>query len=158
MNKTEAGYICFDGRLLTHDRTEVSESKGFRRTFEVYSSKDCSGCTHKAKCLYKYNEENHKDKNKTIKVNERWDELKEKSNSNIQSEKGILNRMIRSIQTEGFFADMKENDGFRRFNHRSKDKVFKELMIYIFSKNTDKYHKSTTGKIKRLEGKSDQAA
>ena len=53
-----------------------------------------------------------------MKVNERWEELKEKSHTNIQSEKGILNRQIRSIQTEGHFGDIKENDDFRRFNHR----------------------------------------
>lgn len=37
-----------------------------------------------------------------MKINERWEELKEKSYANIQSEKGILNRQIRSIQTEGY--------------------------------------------------------
>ena len=31
------------------------------------------------------------DKNKVMKINERWEALKEKSHANIQSEKGILN-------------------------------------------------------------------
>lgn len=43
-----------------------------------------------------------------MKINERWEELKEKSHANIQSEKGILNRQIRSIQTEGHFGDIKK--------------------------------------------------
>ena len=42
----------------------------------------------------------------------RWEALKERSHANIQSEKGILNRQIRSIQTEGHFGDIKENDDF----------------------------------------------
>ena len=58
-------------------------------------------------------------KNKVMKINERWEELKEKSHANIQSEKGILNRQIRSIQTEGHFGDIKGIDDFRRFNHHS---------------------------------------
>ena len=58
-----------------------------------------------------------------MKIKERWEEMKEKPHANIQSEKGILNRQIRSIQTEGHFGDIKQNDGFRRFNHRSVDKV-----------------------------------
>lgn len=47
-------------------------------------------------------------RNKAMKVNERWEELKEESNANIQSEKGILKHLIRSIQTEGHFGDIKK--------------------------------------------------
>lgn len=32
-----------------------------------------------------------------MKINEQWEKLKEESHANIQSEKGILNRQIRSI-------------------------------------------------------------
>ena len=44
------------------------------------------------------------EKNKVMKINEQWESLKEESHANIQSEKGILNRQIRSIQTEGHFG------------------------------------------------------
>lgn len=158
MKVTELGYLCTNNRILSHDRTEISKSKGFTRTYEVYSCKDCSGCTFKSDCLYKYDDTKDKDKNKTIKVNERWDELKNRSNDNIQSDEGILNRQIRSIQTEGFFGDMKANDGFRRFNHRSSEKVTTEVMLYIFGKNIDKYYKFKTGKIKSFTGKKVVAA
>lgn len=43
-----------------------------------------------------------------MKVNEVWEELKAMSHKNIQSDKGILNRQIRSIQPEGHFGDIKE--------------------------------------------------
>lgn len=65
-----------------------------------------------------------------MKINENWEELKEESHENIQSEQGILNRQIRSIQTKGQFGDLKENNNFRRFNYRSADKVYKEFMMY----------------------------
>ena len=58
-----------------------------------------------------------------------WEELKERSHANIQSERGILKRQTRSIQTEGHFGDIKENENFRRFNYRSADKVYKEFML-----------------------------
>ena len=61
-----------------------------------------------------------------MKVNERWEELKEESNANIQSEEGILKRQTRSIQTERHFGDIKENESFRRFNYHSKEKVRSE--------------------------------
>lgn len=62
-----------------------------------------------------------------MKINEQWEALKEKSYANIQNENGILNRQIRSIQTEGHFEDIKENDNFCRFNYRTAEKVYKEL-------------------------------
>ena len=49
--------------------------------------------------------------------------LKREGLANIQSEKGILKRQIRSIQTEGHFGDIKENENFRRFNYRSSEKA-----------------------------------
>jgi hypothetical protein len=156
MKKTDDTYICHDGRKLILTKVENSKSKGFERTFNVYSSEDCSNCSYKSDCLYKYDENKHKNKNKVMKVNERWDVLKEKSHENIQSEKGIINRQIRSIQTEGCFGDMKENNNFRRFNYRSSKKVYKEMLLYILGKNIDKYHKFKHGKIKKFEGKSDQ--
>ena len=75
------------------------------------------------------------ERNKVMKINERWEELKEESNRNIQSEEGILKRQTRSIQTEGHFGDIKENENFRRFNYRSKEKVYKEFMLYAIGRN-----------------------
>lgn len=93
-----------------------------------------------------------------MKVNERWEELKEESYANIQSEKGILNRQIRSIQTEGHFGDIKENEDFRRFNYRSTEKVYKEFLLFAMGRNLNKYHRFLTGKIKKYEGKTEQTA
>lgn len=43
----------------------------------------------KARCLYKYDAEKDAEKNKVMKINEQWEELKERSHANIQSERGI---------------------------------------------------------------------
>ena len=146
-------YICHDGRELRHIRTEEKEMDGYTQTLEVYGCADCSGCEHKSRCLYKYNPEKDTDKNKVMKINERWEALKERSHANIQSEKGILNRQIRSIQTEGHFGDIKENDDFRRFNHRTADKVYKEFMLYAIGRNINKYHRFLCDAIQKFEGK-----
>ena len=146
-------YICHDGRELRHIRTEEKEMDGYTQTLEVYGCADCSGCEHKTRCLYKYNPEKDTDKNKVMKINERWEALKERSHANIQSEKGILNRQIRSIQTEGHFGDIKENDDFRRFNHRTADKVYKEFMLYAIGRNINKYHRFLCNAIQKFEGK-----
>lgn len=145
-------YVCHDGRKLEHIRTETSQKGGFERNFEVYGCSDCSGCSHKSECLYRYDEERDKDKNKVMKINENWEELKSNSNANIHSEQGIINRQIRSIQTEGHFGDIKENDKFRRFNYRSSEKVYKEFMLYAIGRNLNKYHRFMTGKLQKFEG------
>ena len=124
----------------------------------MYGCTDSSGRKHKAKCLYKYNAEKDTEKNKVMKINEQWEALKEESHANIQSEKGILNRQIRSIQTEGHFGDIKENDGFRRFNYRTAEKVYKEFMLYAIGRNINKYPRFLPDKIKKLEGKREEKA
>lgn len=150
-------YRCHDGRSLYHIRTESRQQEGYMRTLEVYGCEDCSGCEHKEKCLYRYDEGRDIDKNKVMKINENWEELKAESHANIQSEEGILNRQIRSIQTEGHFGDIKENDYFRRFNHRSSEKVYKEFMLYAMARNINKYHRFMMGQLAKFEGKTEQA-
>lgn len=149
----EQFYICHDGRELRHIRTETKEQNGYTQTFEVYGCADCSGCEHKARCLYKYNAEKDTEKNKIMKINEQWEELREKSHANIQSERGILKRQTCSIQTEGHFGDIKENENFRRFNYRSADKVYKEFMLYAIGRNINKYCRFLNEKLKKFEGK-----
>ena len=149
----EQFYICHDGRELRHIRTETKEQDGYTQTFEVYGCADCSGCEHKARCLYKYNAEKDVEKNKVMKINEQWEELREKSHANIQSERGILKRQTRPIQTEGHFGDIKENENFRRFNYRSADKVYKEFMLYAIGRNINKYCRFLNEKLKKFEGK-----
>ena len=149
----EQFYICHDGRELRHIRTETKEQDGYTQTFEVYGCADCSGCEHKARCLYKYNAEKDTERNKEMKINEQWEELREKSHANIQSERGILKRQTRSIQTEGHFGDIKENENFRRFNYRSADKVYKEFMLYAIGRNINKYYRFLNEKLKKFEGK-----
>lgn len=158
MTKVDNGYICAEGRKLEFLHTENHKSKGFDQAFDVYRCDSCNGCNLKSECLYKYDETRDKEKNKVIKVNENWDRLKATSHKNIQSERGIYYRQIRSIQTEGFFGDMKENDDFRKFNHRSSSKVYKESLLYIFGKNIGRYHKFESGQLKKYEMKDEQTA
>ena len=147
----ECYFICHNDRKLTHVKTEKRHKNGYEQTYEVYACKDCSGCPFKAQCLYKYDEAKDKDKNKVLRINQQWENLKEQTRENIQSEQGIIKRQIRSIQTEGHFGDIKENDSFRRFNNRGREKVSKEFMLYTIGRNMNKYHRFLHGQIERYE-------
>jgi len=98
------------------------------------------------------------DKNKVMKINKNWEDLRAESHENISSEKGILNRQIRSIQTEGHFGDIKENENFTRFNHRGESKVKTEFMLYIIGRNLNKYHRFMNGALKEYSPKKALAA
>ena len=74
----------------------------------------------------------------------------------IWSEKEILKRQIRFIQTEGHFGDIKEKENFRRFNYRLTEKVYKEFMLYAIERNINKYHRFLHNEIRKFEGKMEQ--
>ena len=65
-------------------------------------------------------------------------------------------RKTRSIQTEGHFGDIKENENFRRFNYRSEEKVYKEFMLYAIGRNIMKYHRFLHHEIEKYEEKKEQ--
>ena len=91
-----------------------------------------------------------------MKGNEWWEERKQETMENIQSEKGILKRQSQSSQTEGNFGDIKENDSFRRFNYRTSEKVYKEFMLYVIGRNINKYHRFLQDEIKKYEEKTEK--
>jgi hypothetical protein len=141
----EYRYTCADGRYLEYQETK----RRYGKTFKVYTCKDCQGCERKKQCLYNYSESKDQTRNKRMEVNHEWIELKKETNDHIHTEKGIENMIIRSIQTEGTFGDMKYNDNFRQFNHRSMDKVETELFLYVFARNINKLHRFKNDKIKK---------
>ena len=51
-----------------------------------------------------------------------------------------------------------ENENFRRFSHRSTEKVYKEFMLYAIGRNINKYHRFLHGELKKYEGKTDTEA
>jgi transposase len=146
-------YKCKFNRTLSFTHKSTSNQKGFTQEFEHYECESCEGCPLKKECFYNYNEEKYKDQNKKLVINRNWEDLKQASNANIQSDKGIIHRQTRSIQCEGSFGDMKQNDDFNRFNYRTEEKVYKETMLYVFGRNINKYHSFETGKLKKYEGK-----
>ena len=139
MEKTHNIYICHDGRKLTLDRTEVSKSKGFERKFKVYLSEDCSNCTYKSDCLYKYDERKHKDKNKTMKINERWDSLKEESNKNIQEKLAYIDKMAKEYFEDTYDFPLTSSYSFlfrelKKKGKKNEVEFCKEMFATFYSK------------------------
>ncbi len=149
--KLITAYVCHDNRILEEIKEEVRIVKGEERVYKVFQSASCEGCLYKEDCLYNYNKDTDVEKNKILRVNERYQKLKEQSEQNILSDEGIIDRQIRSIMAEGYFGDMKGNRKYRRFHFRGLEKINKEILLYVIGINLMKYYRFSKGLLKKLE-------
>ena len=78
--------------------------------------------------------------NRKMQVSKKFIEQRKQSLERITSEKGILLRMNRSIQSEGAFGTVKQNYGFRQFLLRGNKKVKTEILLLAMAYNINKYH------------------
>jgi hypothetical protein len=130
-------YICPNDRQLILQRTTVEAHKrtGYKSTIKTYACENCSGCPFYYKCC-----KSEKEKNRTIKVNEKLESYKQQARENLKSEKGIQLRKQRGVEIESCFADIKHNMGFRRFHLRGIQKVKTEWSIVAMAHNLRKIY------------------
>ena len=98
-----------------------------------YECDDCSGCPHKKSCTRAKG-------NRKLQVSKRFIRQRAASLERITSEKGVLLRMNRSIQSEGAFGVIKQDYGFRQFLLRGNKKVLTEILLVAMAYNINKLH------------------
>ena len=131
-------YVCTEGRQLLPKRTWESRNgaTSYITKYTEYECENCEGCPVKAKCTKAAG-------NRKAKVSKRFKELRALSHSNIQSPRGVVLRINRSIQVEGAFGVLKEDMGFRRFLTRGHVNISTEFMLLCFGFNVNKLHRKT---------------
>ncbi len=75
-----------------------------------------------------------------MQVSKRFIQQRAESLERITSEKGILLRMNRSIQSEGAFGVVKQDYGFRQFLLRGQKKVLTEILLVAMAYDINKLH------------------
>lgn len=113
-------YECPAGDKLKH-----VENKG---RYKVYRAKSCSSCELAQFCL------SSKKRIKQLHRDHR-EELAEKMNCRLQTDKSKIRMMMRAISVEPVFGNMKQNLGFRRFNLRGLNKVKGEFNLMCIAHN-----------------------
>ena len=98
---------------------KVTSDRGFEGTTRIYECSDCSNCSKRKECFKSKNE----DARKTIRVNERLSEYKQKASALLHTKKGSKLRKQRAIDVEAVFGDIKRNYGFSRFLLRGLEKI-----------------------------------
>ncbi|MPM51869.1 IS1182 family transposase ISClbu1 [bioreactor metagenome] len=127
-------YTCQNGKKLKEVYTGKRVSKsGFESEITYYECENCEGCPHKKNCTRAKG-------NRKMQLSKTFLRQREQSLHNITSEKGILLRMNRSIQSEGAFGVIKQDYGFRQFLLRGNKKVRTEMLIMAFGYNVNKLH------------------
>ena len=130
-------FICAAGKTLIRSGSKTRKSKtGYESKVSLYTCTECMGCAFRHKCSRSTTN------NDTKQIGICWDfaKLREDSLANIQSDKGIVLRVNRSIQSEGTFGVLKQDWGFRRFLTRGKHNITTEFAILAFAFNIKKLH------------------
>jgi transposase len=131
---TTDAYTCPEGRKLVRDGTRKRTYKsGYTAELSVYVCENCEGCGQKLFCTKAKG-------NREMKFSPKFIAFRERTLRDIQTERGILLRINRSIQVEGAFGVLKQDYGFRRFLLRGKQNVFTETLLMGFAYNVNKLH------------------
>ena len=125
-------FVCPNGKQLVHvgKRKYVTEA-GYETRRDYYRCEDCNGCPYASECK-------NTDKNRTVRVSHRLNELKRKANENLCSEKGLKLRSQRVVEVEQVFGRIKGCWSFRRFHLRGTDKVKIEWGLLAIAHNITK--------------------
>lgn len=136
-NEAEDAYTCPAGRRLLRDTNRQRKSKsGYVAELSVYTCENCEGCAQKALCTKAKGA-------RRMEYSPAFAAYRERTLRDIQTERGILLRMNRSIQAEGAFGIWKEDCGFRRFLLRGRENALTETLLMGFAYDVNKLHAKT---------------
>ncbi|MEN6565094.1 MAG: IS1182 family transposase [Veillonellales bacterium] len=135
-------YVCANGRKISVTGGRKQKTRTGYETWKTqYACENCDGCALKAQCIHG----NHskiplEERTKHFEVSKTFQQKRAEDMERITSIKGIELRVNRSIQSEGTFANVKEDLQFRRFLGRGKVNALVESMLLAMAHNICKMH------------------
>jgi transposase len=131
-NEEKDCYICPMGQEMNFiGNKKQKTTTGFEQNLKRYEAKNCTDCPLNGKC--------HKSKNnRIIEVNPSLNKHRQKSFELLNSEKGIEKRKKRCYDVEPVFGNIKNNQNFKRFLLRGKEKVAIEWGLLAIAQNLRK--------------------
>jgi len=122
--------VCPNGKEFHFMYTQAVKNNKYGRREEVYRCEDCSDCSHKENCT-------KAEGNRTIRLNEELTGYHQEVLNNLNSTKGALLRMNRSIQAEGAFGTIKWNRSYKRARRKGLKGAL-SIKVCKFFKKLDK--------------------
>ncbi|HJY12639.1 MAG TPA: IS1182 family transposase [Flavobacterium sp.] len=131
-NEQEDFYVCPMGQkmLKTHENQKKTAA-GYTQTLSHYQAKNCEGCSLRGQCFKAKG-------NRSIERNHNLERHKQQTRELLLSEIGIQRRKQRSADVEPVFAQLKHNNGFRRFSLKGLQKVELEFGLMALGHNLRK--------------------
>ena len=124
--------VCPNGKEFNYLYTRPVKGNKYGRTEELYQCEDCTNCSHKERCC-------KCEGNRTIRLNEELTSVHQEVLNNLNSTKGALLRMNRSIQAEGAFGTIKWNRAYTRARRRGLKGINFEISLICCAFNLHKY-------------------
>ena len=132
--------VCPNGKEFHFLYSRAIKNNKYGRTEELYQCEDCSNCSHKERCC-------KCEGNRIVRLNEELSSYHQEVLNNLNSTKGALLRMNRSIQAEGAFGTIKWNREYKRARRKGLKGVIFELALISCGFNLHKYHLKKIAKL-----------
>jgi hypothetical protein len=116
--------------LKTHENQKKTAA-GYTSNLSHYQDKNCEACSLRGQCFKAQG-------NRSIERNHNFERDKQTARELMLSEIGIQRRKQRSADVEPVFAQLKHNNGFRRFSLKGLQKVELELGLMALGHNLRK--------------------
>lgn len=131
-NTEEDFYVCPTGQKMnkTHQSKRTTEA-GYTQHLSHYQAQNCEGCPLRGQCFKAKG-------NRSIERNHNLERHKERTRELLLNEKGIQKRKQRTADVEPVFAQLKHNNGFRRFSLKGFKKVELEFGLMAIAHNLRK--------------------
>lgn len=129
--KQEDKIYCPEGRQMSVNRIEekITEN-GYKQVNRIYKG-NCKGCKYFSVC-------SKSARGRTVQLNKKLERYRQLTKGNLCSPEGIELRKRRNVDVETVFGDIKQNQGFRRFNLRGLEKVNTEFGLVAMAHNIKK--------------------
>ena len=132
-------YVCKSGKHLVRGKDQQKKTaSGFKDTIRVYTCNECVNCQYAQECIKPRRNVNPTRKN--IMFSPAFERYRAESEANILTAEGINHRINRSIQAEGAFSKLKDGLNYKRFRHRTMNKVVSDLTLVAVALNINKLH------------------
>lgn len=137
----EGRYVCPAGHAFEPVSERVDERGIYPKLNETCATGKCEGCALRSKCTKSA-------AGRKITVCRKQDEYEEMADALVRSEEGAKLMAQRSIQCEGVFGNIKEDNGYGRLRRRGKTGVTEEIYLVAMGHNLRRYHAAKTAKMK----------
>ena len=134
-------FVCPMGQHMNFvAEYKKANSHGYKSTLRRYRAQNCSRCHIRSRCF--------KGKgNRSIEVNFRLRDYKQKAREALGSDKGVNHRSKRPVEPEAVFGQIKYNKGFNRFKLKGIEGTSLEFGLIAIALNISKMTKKLKERV-----------